>query len=75
MTESNDKEEPRRQYTDQALIEAVQQHEPSGTQEIADSVGARRRTVEYRLQSLSEDDGTPIQGKKIGQSLVWYVND
>lgn len=72
MDVDDDSEDPRRQFSDQDLINAVQEHEPAGTQEIADSVGASRRAVEYRLRSLVEDDGAPIQLKKIGLSLIWY---
>lgn len=75
MTETADREDPRRQFSDQDLIEAVSQHEPAGTQEIAEAVGASRRAVEYRLQSLAEDDDTPLQVKKIGRALVWYLDN
>jgi len=72
MTDDN-REDYRRQFSDRDLIEAVREHEPAGTQEIADAVGATRRAVEYRLRSLSDDESSEVQSKKIGRALVWYL--
>jgi predicted ArsR family transcriptional regulator len=73
MTDDTD-EDPRRQFSDGDLIETVRKHEPAGTKEIADSIGATRRAVEYRLRSLADDETNDIQAKKIGRTLVWYID-
>jgi predicted ArsR family transcriptional regulator len=74
MTTGSDDEDPRRQFSDQDLTEVVREHEPAGTQEIADSIGATRRAVEYRLRSLADDETNDVQAKKIGRTLVWYLD-
>lgn len=73
MTDDTD-EDPRRQFTDNELIEKVTRHDPAGTQEIASAIGASRRAVEYRLRSLADDETNDVQAKKIGRTLVWYIN-
>jgi predicted ArsR family transcriptional regulator len=73
MTDDTD-EDPRRQFSDEDLIETVREHEPAGTQEIADAIGATRRAVEYRLRSLADDETSDVQAKKIGRTLVWYID-
>lgn len=70
--ESDD--DPRRQFSDRDLIKTVREHEPAGTQEIADVIGATRRAVEYRLQSMADDETNDVQRKKIGRTLVWYID-
>jgi predicted transcriptional regulator len=75
MTVDSSEEDPRRQFSDQDLIDAVREHEPAGTQEIADAIGATRRAVEYRLRSLTDDETNHVKAKKIGRTLVWFISD
>lgn len=52
-------------------INAVREHEPAGTKEIADVVGVARQSADYRLRQL-EDEGA-VRSKKIGNSLAWNL--
>ncbi len=66
MTESGRKRYPANEY-----IEAVREHEPAGTSEIAEAVGVARQSADYRLRQL-ESEGI-VTGKKIGNSLAWSL--
>ena len=52
-------------------LNAIRQHAPASTKEIADSVGVTRQGADYRLRKL-EDEGI-VQSKMVGNSLVWMV--
>jgi predicted nucleotidyltransferase len=52
-------------------IDAVREHEPAGTKEIADVVGVARQSADYRLRRL-EEEGI-VTSKKIGNSLAWSL--
>ena len=56
-------------YPDQAFLEAVQDHEPAATSEVAEAVGIARRNAHYRLEKLA--DAGQVTKKKVGTSLVW----
>ncbi|WP_338738399.1 FaeA/PapI family transcriptional regulator [Haloplanus salilacus] len=56
-----------------AYLNAVRDHEPAATSEIADSVGVTRQGADYRLRQL-EDEGK-VQSKMVGNSLVWMLVD
>lgn len=58
-------------YSADEYIEAVREHEPAGTKEIADAVGVARQSADYRLRQL-EDVGI-VTSKKIGNSLAWMI--
>jgi predicted ArsR family transcriptional regulator len=65
-----DTEPPQRQFTDSELREAVSEHAPASTSEVAEALGVSRRAVDYRLKRLA-DDGE-IERKKIAKVQVWY---
>lgn len=67
----SDETPPQQQFTDQEIIEAVKAHEPVGTSEVAEAVGATRRTMGNRLDELAESGA--IEKKIIGQSSVWFT--
>lgn len=58
-------------YSPEVYIDAVREHEPAGTTEIADAVGVARQSADYRLRQL-EDQGL-VTSKKIGNSLAWSL--
>lgn len=58
------------QYTDEEFLEAVEEHEPAGTSEVADTVGCSRRNADVRLRKLEEEG--EIRKKKVGNSLTWF---
>ena len=61
-------------YPDSDFISAIQARDGmAGTSEIAETVGCTRRTAYTRLQSL-ESDGQ-IKSRKVGNSLLWSVED
>jgi predicted ArsR family transcriptional regulator len=57
------------QYSDEDFLEAVKEHEPAGTSEVADEVGCSRRNADVRLRQL-EEDGL-VESKMAGNSLIW----
>lgn len=58
-------------YPDTAFLDAVAEHEPAATSEVADAVGIARRNAHYRLEQLAEAD--QVAKKKVGNSLVWTL--
>ena len=56
-------------YTDKEYINAVRENEPAGTSEVAEFVGVKRQSADYRLRKL-EDEGR-VRSKMVGNSLVW----
>lgn len=56
-------------HSDEEYIEAVQEHEPAGTSEVAEAIGVARQSADYRLRQL-EDHGL-LASKMVGNSLVW----
>lgn len=58
-------------HSAEEYIDAVREHEPAGTTEIADAVGVARQSADYRLRQL-ETQGL-VKNKKIGNSLVWSL--
>lgn len=61
------------EYTDEEVIEAVAENEPAGTTEVADELGIARQSADYRLRRLLDDDR--VSKKKVGNSLVWSVDE
>lgn len=61
----------REQFPDEAFLNAVQEHEPASTQEVADEVGCTRRNADVRLRNL-EEEGL-VESKMVGNSLVWMI--
>lgn len=59
------------EHEDHEFLEAVAEHEPAGTTEIADVVGVTRQNADQRLRQL-QDEGT-VASKKIGNSLAWSL--
>jgi len=60
------------QYPDSAFLEAIRDGN-RGTSDIADAVGCKRRTADYRLRQLEE--AGDVTSEKIGRSLVWSIPD
>ena len=75
--ENGDETQPRndetgqygKEYPNEAFLEAVQEHEPAATSEVAEAVGIARRNAHYRLEKLA--DAGRVTKKKVGNSLVW----
>jgi predicted transcriptional regulator len=61
------------QYSDEDFLEAVEEHEPASTKEIADEVGCSRRNADVRLRKLAE--AGEIRKKKVGNSLTWFSTE
>jgi predicted transcriptional regulator len=57
------------QYTDGDFLDAVEEHEPASTSEVADDVGCSRRNADVRLRKLEE--AGKVESKMAGNSLVW----
>lgn len=60
-----------REHRDREYLEAVADHEPAGTAEIADVIGVTRQSADQRLRAL-KDEGK-LSSKKIGNSLAWSL--
>lgn len=69
--ERNDHGRYNPKHPDEEILEAVKEHEPAGTQEIADEIGIARQSADYRLRQLEESG--QVSKKKVGRSLVWSV--
>lgn len=55
------------------VLDAVDQHAPAGTREVADELGMTRQGATYRLRQLAEAGA--VSSKKVGGTLVWSVAD
>lgn len=58
-------------FPDVAFLEAVAEHEPAATSEVAETIGIARRNAHYRLDQLA--DAGQVTKKKVGNSLVWTL--
>lgn len=59
------------EHTDADVLDAVREHEPAATSEVAEDLGVSRQAADYRLRRLREDG--QVHSKKIGASLVWFA--
>jgi predicted HTH transcriptional regulator len=59
-------------HTDDEVLDAVQNHEPAGTSEIAEELGIKRPSADYRLRQLKNED--MVESKIIGNSLAWRLS-
>jgi len=76
MTDSEYRDEKGRllpKYDEEEILEAVGEHSPAATSEVADEVGCTRQNADYRLRQL-EERGL-VESKKIGAVLVWTLTD
>lgn len=58
-------------HSDDEYLDAVREHDPAATSEVADAVGVARQSADYRLRKL-EGQGK-VASKRIGNSLAWTV--
>ena len=61
------------EYPPQDFLEALVELGPSGTTDISDYVGCDRRTAYLKLKSIEEDG--EIRSKKVGNSLLWELDE
>jgi len=59
------------QYSDEDFLEAVEEHEPASTSEVAEAVGCSRRNANVRLEKLEE--AGKVRSKMAGNSLIWLL--
>jgi predicted transcriptional regulator len=60
-------------HSDEEYLDAVRQHEPAATSEIAEVVGVALQSAGYRLRKLEAE--RKVTSKKIGNSLAWNLAD
>ena len=60
------------QYDDEEILDAVRDHEPAGTSEVANALGCTTQNADYRLRKLR--DAGRMESKKVGRSLVWTLS-
>jgi len=60
-------------YSDEEILQAVAKHEPAGTSDVAEELGIARQGADYRLRNLKSEGR--VSKKKVGNSLVWFVNE
>lgn len=63
----------RRKYPDSAFIDAVSEHTPASTSEVAQSVGCSTDNAYRRLKRL--EGAGEVQSKMVGNSLTWLPTD
>lgn len=59
------------EYDEELFLDAVREHAPATTTEVANTVGCARQNADYRLRRL-ENEGA-VRSKKVGPSLVWML--
>ena len=59
-------------HSEEDVLEAVRNHEPAGTTEVAGELGIKRPSADYRLRQLEEEG--KVSSKKIGNSLAWSID-
>lgn len=57
--------------SDADYLNAVRDHQPAATTEVADAVGVARQSAGYRLKKLEEEGR--VESKKVGPSRVWML--
>jgi len=60
-------------HSEEEYFEAIREHAPASTKEIADHVGVTRQGADYRLRELEADE--KVKSKMVGNSLVWMLAD
>lgn len=70
---SDEAGDSRQQYTDEEFLQAVRNHQPASTGEVADVVGCTRRNADYRLRRLCEEGA--VDSKMVGNSLIWFPTE
>jgi len=58
---------------DAEYVAVLRDIEPAGTAEFAEEFDVRQNRVRRRLRRI-EEGGSPVESKKIGGSLVWFVD-
>lgn len=61
-----------RKYSDEQLEQAVRDHSPASTSEVAEVVGCTRQLADTRLKELVES--TDLKHKQIAKVSVWYYD-
>ena len=61
------------EHTDGEILDAVRDHEPAATSEVAEELDMTRQGVDRRLREIR--DAGRVRSKKIGASLVWFAPD
>lgn len=56
-------------YTDEEFLQAVREHEPAGTREIAAELGCHINLARQRLRQLVDENR--VEEKKIGRELAF----
>lgn len=57
--------------TDREVLDAVAEHTPAGTAEVAGTLDVTRQAADYRLRRLREEER--VRSKKVGGSLIWIA--
>lgn len=60
-------------HPEEDYLEAVDEHSPASTKEVAEAVGVTRQGADYRLRELEKDG--KVESKMVGNSLVWMLKN
>lgn len=69
------RDKPPNERQDAEYIAVLKDLEPAGTAEFAEEFDVSMDTARGRLKSLRQRDNPPVDRKKIGGSLVWFVDE
>lgn len=69
MTELDEHEDGRREYSEQQFLTAVRELDSPTTSNIAEQVGCTRQAADYRLRKLRDEDR--VEATMIGNTLLW----
>lgn len=63
------------EWRDAEYVAVLRDMEPAGTAEFAERFGVSMDAARGRLKRLHEGENAPVDRKRIGGSLVWFVNE
>jgi hypothetical protein len=69
------RDKPPNERQDAEYVAVLKDLEPAGTAEFAEEFGVSMDTARGRLEGLRQGDHPPVDRKKIGGSLVWFVDE
>jgi len=64
-----------RERQDAEYVAVLRDLEPAGTAEFAEEFDVSLDKARRRLKSLRQRENPPVDSKKIGGSLVWFVDE
>lgn len=68
-------DEAQREWREAQYVAVLRDLQPAGTAEFAEEFDISLDRARRRLKSLRQSEDSPVDCKKIGGSLVWFVDE